>query len=76
MAITEKIWERKLNEKYRYDVPNLSSVKKEQQPKTKREMHELQHKTKRCICGLHSVKAHKERWKYPKRKRKRVKRYE
>jgi hypothetical protein len=30
------------------------------------------HCTKKlCVCGGHSIRAHKERWKYPERKRKR-----
>ena len=65
MPITKEVWKRKLDEKIGYDVPLISRAAMEDNPKTKREMHELQHKSKPCICGLHSIKAYKEKTKYP-----------
>ena len=37
---------------------------------TKRERTEGHHKKKPCICGTHSISGHKEKWKYPKWKKK------
>lgn len=62
---------------YKYQLGNEEKILievgglKSGEVKTKAERTEGQHKKKRCICGGHSVRGHKQRWKYPKYKRKR-----
>lgn len=66
----QHIFDRKLNEKYGYDEAN-NPRPKWKRTTTKRERTEKQHKKKRCTCGVHSIKGHKERSKYPRWKKNR-----
>ncbi len=60
----EEIWYDKLNDKLGFYPNRQTDVK------TKSEQTEGQYKNKRCVCGIHSISGHKQKWKYPKWKKK------
>ncbi len=64
-----EIFNKKLNEKVGFNMPDSRPTQKEDVPKNRREASEGHHKSKRCICGLHSVKGYKEKSKYPRWKK-------
>lgn len=65
----EKVWDNKYSDKMG-EIPQADLSKKENHPKNRKEQTEGQHKSKPCLCGIHSVRGHKQKWKYPKWKKK------